>query len=100
MVLIDSGVLYVIDDGKYIIQGLMYDVSGVQLVNVINQLLLGKLNVLSNEMIVYKVLKEQYVIIVFIDIICGYCYKLYEQMSDYNVLGIIVCYLVFLCQGL
>ena len=53
-VLTDSGVLYVTDDGKHIIQGPMYDVSGAQPVNVTNQLLLGKLNALSNEMIVYK----------------------------------------------
>lgn len=78
----------------------MYDVSGVYLVNVMNKLLMSQLNVLEKEMIVYKVLDEKYVIIVFIDIICGYCYKLYEEMKDYNVLGIMVCYLVFLCQGL
>ncbi|SPX51594.1 thiol:disulfide interchange protein DsbC [Klebsiella pneumoniae] len=41
-VLTDSGVLYVTDDGKHIIQGPMYDVSGAQPVNVTNQLLLGK----------------------------------------------------------
>ncbi|MGE2766858.1 disulfide isomerase DsbC N-terminal domain-containing protein, partial [Escherichia coli] len=63
-VLTDSGVLYVTDDGKHIIQGPMYDVSGAQPVNVTNQLLLGKLNALSNEMIVYKAPKEQHVITV------------------------------------
>ena len=42
----------------------MYDVSGAQPVNVTNQLLLGKLNALSNEMIVYKAPKEQHVITV------------------------------------
>lgn len=78
IVLINSGVLYIIDDGKYIIQGLMYDVSGMVLVNVINKMLLKQLNVFEKEMIVYKALQEKYVIIVFIDIICGYCYKLYE----------------------
>lgn len=68
----------------------MYDVSGAQPVNVTNQLLLGKLNALSNEMIVYKAPKEQHVITVFTDITCGYCHKLHEQMSDYNALGITV----------
>ena len=82
-VLTDSGVLYVTDDGKHIIQGPMYDVSGAQPVNVTNQLLLGKLNALSNEMIVYKAPKE-----------------LHEQMSDYNALGITVRYLAFPRQGL
>ena len=99
-VLTDSGVLYVTDDGKHIIQGPMYDVSGAQPVNVTNQLLLGKLNALSNEMIVYKAPKEQHVITVFTDITCGYCHKLHEQMSDYNALGITVRYLAFPRQGL
>jgi thiol:disulfide interchange protein DsbC len=36
-VLTDSGVLYVTDDGKHIIQGPMYDVSGAQPVNVTNR---------------------------------------------------------------
>ncbi|HHO8486513.1 TPA: bifunctional protein-disulfide isomerase/oxidoreductase DsbC [Klebsiella pneumoniae] len=99
-VLTDSGVLYVTDDGKHIIQGPMYDVSGAQPVNVTNQLLLGKLNALSNEMIVYKASKEQHVITVFTDITCGYCHKLHEQMSDYNALGITVRYLAFPRQGL
>ncbi|HID5301620.1 TPA: bifunctional protein-disulfide isomerase/oxidoreductase DsbC [Klebsiella pneumoniae] len=76
-VLTDSGVLYVT-----------------------NQLLLGKLNALSNEMIVYKAPKEQHVITVFTDITCGYCHKLHEQMSDYNALGITVRYLAFPRQGL
>lgn len=41
-VLTDSGVLYVTDDGKHIIQGPMYDVSGAQPVNVTNALLGGE----------------------------------------------------------
>ena len=38
-VLTDSGVLYVTDDGKHVIQGPMYDVGGAQPVNVTNALL-------------------------------------------------------------
>ena len=99
-VLTDSGVLYVTEDGKHIIQGPMYDVSGAQPVNVTNQLLMKNLNALEKEMIVYKAPKEQHVITVFTDITCGYCHKLHEQMSDYNALGITVRYLAFPRQGL
>mgnify|MGYP002652788275 CR=1 FL=1 len=94
-VLTDSGVIYVTDDGKHIIQGPMYDVSGAQPVNVTNTLLAGKLNALEKEMIVYKAPQEKHVITVFTDITCGYCHKLHEQMSDYNALGITVRYLAF-----
>ncbi|NIF34203.1 bifunctional protein-disulfide isomerase/oxidoreductase DsbC [Enterobacter sp. Cy-643] len=99
-VLTDSGVLYVTEDGKHVIQGPLYDVSGAQPVNVTNQLLIGKLYALEKEMIVYKAPKEQHVITVFTDITCGYCHKLHEEMSDYNALGITVRYLAFPRQGL
>ncbi|WP_336708732.1 MULTISPECIES: bifunctional protein-disulfide isomerase/oxidoreductase DsbC [unclassified Cedecea] len=99
-VLTDSGVLYITEDGKHVIQGPLYDVSGAQPVNVTNQLLIGKLNALEKEMIIYKAPKEQHVITVFTDITCGYCHKLHEEMSDYNALGITVRYLAFPRQGL
>ncbi|HBA3560372.1 TPA: thioredoxin fold domain-containing protein [Escherichia coli] len=55
-VLTNSGVLYITDDGKHIIQGPMYDVSGTAPVNVTNKMLLKQLNALEKEMIVYKAL--------------------------------------------
>jgi thiol:disulfide interchange protein DsbC len=99
-VLTDSGVLYVTEDGKHVIQGPLYDVSGAQPINVTNQLLVGKLNALEKEMIVYKAPQEKQVITVFTDITCGYCHKLHEEMKDYNALGITVRYLAFPRQGL
>lgn len=94
-VLTGSGVLYVTEDGKHIIQGPMYDVSGARPVNVTNQLLMKNLNALEKEMIVYKAQQEKHVITVFTDITCGYCHKLHEEMKDYNALGITVRYLAF-----
>ena len=99
-VLTDSGVLYVTDDGKYVLQGTLYDISKEQPVNVTNQLLMGKLNSLEKDMIIYKAPKEQHVITVFTDITCGYCHKLHEEMKDYNDLGITVRYLAFPRQGM
>jgi len=99
-VLTSSGVLYVTEDGKHIIQGPLYDVSGSSPVNVTNQLLMGKLTQLEKEMIVYKAPQEKHVITVFTDITCGYCHKLHEEMKDYNALGITVRYLAFPRQGI
>ncbi|UQQ17407.1 bifunctional protein-disulfide isomerase/oxidoreductase DsbC [Salmonella sp. WGH-01] len=98
-VLTHSGVLYVTDDGKHIIQGPMYDVSGAHPVNVTNKLLMSQLNALEKEMIVYKAPDEKHVITVFTDITCGYCHKLHEEMKDYNALGITVRYLAFPRRG-
>ncbi|WP_312948507.1 bifunctional protein-disulfide isomerase/oxidoreductase DsbC [Superficieibacter sp.] len=99
-VLTSSGVLYVTDDGKHMIQGPMYDVSGGKPVNVTNQLLLKHLNALEKEMIIYKAPQEKYLITVFTDITCGYCHKLHEDMKDYNALGITVRYLAFPRAGI
>lgn len=78
----------------------MYDVSGAVPVNVTNQILIGRLQKLVPEMIVYKAPKEKHVITVFTDITCGYCHKLHSQMKEYNDLGITVRYLAFPRQGL
>ncbi|AMO47277.1 thiol:disulfide interchange protein DsbC [Kosakonia oryzendophytica] len=99
-VLTSSGVLYVTEDGKHIIQGPMYDVSGAQPVNVTSQMLMPHLNALAKEMIVYKAPQEKHVITVFTDITCGYCQKLHSEMADYNALGITVRYLAFPRQGI
>lgn len=95
----DNGVLYVTDDGKYVLQGPMFDVSGKLPVNVTNQLLTHQLQQLEPEMIVYKAPKEKYVITVFTDITCGYCRKMHSQMDEYNKLGITIRYLAFPRQG-
>lgn len=99
-VLTDSGVLYVSDDGKYVLQGTLYDISKQQPVNVTNQMLMSKLKSFEKDMIIYKAPEEKHVITVFTDITCGYCHKLHEEMKDYNDLGITVRYLAFPRQGL
>lgn len=98
-VLTDSGVLYVSEDDKHILHGLLYDISGKVSVNVTNQLLVTQLEALQDQVIVYKAPKEKHVITVFIDSTCGYCHKLYQQMHEYNNLGITVRYLAFPRQG-
>ncbi|NIF23190.1 bifunctional protein-disulfide isomerase/oxidoreductase DsbC [Candidatus Pantoea multigeneris] len=99
-VLSESGVLYVSEDGKQMIQGPLYDVSGAHPVNATNKVLDKKMAALAPEMIVYPAAKQQHVITVFTDITCGYCHKLHEQMADYNALGITVRYLAFPREGL
>ncbi|WON77951.1 bifunctional protein-disulfide isomerase/oxidoreductase DsbC [Serratia sp. UGAL515B_01] len=98
-VLTEGGVLYVTEDGKHVLQGPMYDVSGNEPINLTNQLLMTQLEALQDQMIVYKAAKEKHVITVFTDITCGYCRKLHEQMQEYNDLGITVRYLAFPRQG-
>lgn len=94
-----SGVLYVSEDGKHILHGPLYDISGKVPVNVTNQLLVTQLGALQDQMIVHKAPKEKHVITVFTDSTCGYCHKLHQQMHKYNDLGITVHYLTLPRQG-
>jgi len=98
-VLTDSGVLYVSDDGRHVIQGPMYDVGSSQPVNMTNQILNKRVNALQDEMIIYKAPEQKHVITIFTDITCGYCHKLHEQIKDYGALGITIRYLAFPRQG-
>ena len=95
-----QGVIYVSEDGKYVLQGPLYDVSGERPVNLSNQALVKKIAALEDQMIIYKAAKQQRVITVFTDITCGYCHKLHQQMKGYNDLGITVRYLAFPRAGL
>ncbi len=98
--LTEQGVLYVTNDGKYILQGPMYDVSGKVPNNATNQILKKRLEQLKDQMIVYPAKTEKHVVTVFTDITCGYCRKLHEEMKEYNDLGITVRYLAFPRQGI
>ncbi len=71
--LTDSGVLYASEDGKHILQGPLFDVSGKSR-STTNQLLSSKMDALKDQMIVYKAPKEKHVITVNTDITCGYCH--------------------------
>ncbi|MFB6434891.1 MAG: bifunctional protein-disulfide isomerase/oxidoreductase DsbC [Candidatus Malihini olakiniferum] len=99
-VLTERGVLYVTEDGKHLLQGLLYALDGGTPVNLSNQVLKRKLDALQDQMIIYKASKEKHVITAFTDITCSYCHKLHEQIKDYNDLGITIRYLAFPRQGL
>ncbi|WP_411900836.1 disulfide isomerase DsbC N-terminal domain-containing protein, partial [Salmonella enterica] len=83
-VLTHSGVLYVTVDGKHIIHGPMYDVSGAHPVNVTNKLLMSQPNALEQEMLVYNAPDAKHCIPVVTYITSGYLPKLPEELKDYT----------------
>ncbi len=96
-VLTDKGVLYVSDDGRFLLQGTMIDIKNK---TNLTEVALGKLRKVGIEqfadsMIVYPAKDEKYRITVFTDITCGYCRKLHREMDDYHDAGITVQYLAF-----
>ncbi|EMT6578092.1 MULTISPECIES: bifunctional protein-disulfide isomerase/oxidoreductase DsbC [Providencia] len=94
-----TGVVYITDDGKYLLQGPIYDMSGKTPVNISNQPLLKKVEALKDEMIIFKAPQEKYVVTVFTDISCGYCKKLHESVDELNRQGVTVRYLAYPRQG-
>lgn len=91
----DQGVIQISQDGRYVIQGKVFELKGNKAVDITNQALLSELNALENEMIVYPAKNEKYVVTVFMDITCHYCHLLHTKLQEYNDLGITVRYLAF-----
>ena len=84
----DQGILYVSENGQYVLQGKMYELTNKGPVDVAGKLLADKVNALKNEMIIYPAKNEKYVVTVFMDITCHYCHILHQQVKEYNDLGI------------
>jgi thiol:disulfide interchange protein DsbC len=99
---IGAQVSYITGDGRYLIQGDVYDVetdenltekrrTSVRLDSIED---IGESN-----MIVFAPEEVKHTITVFTDIDCGYCRKLHREIEGYNALGIKVRYLFFPRSG-
>lgn len=106
-VLVDGGrgseILYLSEDGKYIINGTLFDIENrVDLTDtkksVLRKELLGEMG--DSQRINFYPEKMEHHVTVFTDIDCGYCRKLHAEMQQYNDLGIGVSYLFFPRAGL
>lgn len=91
----DQGIYYASEDGKYVFEGKLYEITNKGTRDIASPILMDKLNAYRNEMIVYPAKNEKYVVTVFMDITCHYCHLLFQQMKDYNDLGITIRYLAF-----
>jgi len=97
-VMAGADIFYVSEDGRYLIQGRMFDlvekkdlteeklaVAKAALINAVSK----------DDMIIFKAPMQKYVINVFTDIDCGYCRKLHSEIDQYLAEGITVQYLFF-----
>ena len=102
-VTIGGDILYVSDDGKYLFQGHLIDVSArkdlteAKLSEVRKQTLaaLGE-----DQTITFKADKPKYDVYVFTDIDCGYCRKLHSEIDQYSAQGINIHYLFYPRAGI
>lgn len=91
----DQGVLQISQDGRFVIQGQVFELKDGKAIDITNNALLSELNALEKEMIVYPAKNEKHVVTVFMDITCHYCHILHGKMKEYNDLGITIRYLAF-----
>ncbi len=102
-VIVGGQVVYVSDDGKYLLQGALYDIAAkkdlgeASMANVRSKLLQ---TIPVSDRIVFAPANPKYTVSVFTDVECGYCRKLHSQIADYNQRGIAVQYLAFPRMGL
>ena len=106
-VMVDGGrgseILYLSDDGKYIINGTLFDIDNRvdltdQKKSVIRKDLLATMG--DSQRINFYPEKMQHHVTDFTDIDCGYCRKLHAEVQQYNDLGIGISYLFFPRAGL
>jgi len=95
--------LYVSDDGRYMLQGSLYDMDAKR---DLSEASLAKLRrellktIPVSDRIVFAPENPKYTVSVFTDVECGFCRKLHSQIADYNREGIAVQYLAFPRMGL
>ncbi len=102
-VVVSGQVLYVTDDGQYLMQSQPYDI-GKRALATSEGLLAYRRKLLASlphsDRIVFAPPNAKYTISVFTDIECGYCRKLHQDIAELNRQGIAVEYLAFPRMGM
>lgn len=102
-VIVGGQVVYVSNDGRYLLQGALYDVDAkknlgeASMARVRRELLKS---IPAGDRIVFAPAAPKYSVVVFTDVECGYCRKLHSEIAEYNRQGIGVEYVAFPRMGL
>ena len=103
-VIASGQVVYISDDGKYMLQGPLLEVAGrkdlseTAMAKVRNEIL--KTLPVADRIVFAPVDKPRHTVVVLTDIECGYCRKFHEDIAEYTRRGIEVEYLAFPRNGL
>jgi thiol:disulfide interchange protein DsbC len=97
--------IYVTQDGSFFIYGDIYKININSISNITEKSIAERRklilqNIPTEELISFKSSNEQFSVIVFTDVDCGYCRKLHNQIDEYNSLGISINYAAFPRSGL
>jgi thiol:disulfide interchange protein DsbC len=93
-----ADIAYVTLDGKYAINGDLYEIATASnLTDIHRRDLRMKMlaAVPESQMLIFGPKDPKYTITVFTDVDCAFCRKLHSQMSEYNRLGIRVRYMLY-----
>jgi thiol:disulfide interchange protein DsbC len=102
-VAVSGRVVYVSDDGKYLMQGALINLATKANLTESSEAVIrrGVLDGIGRDRrIVFSPANPKYRITVFTDIDCAYCRKLHSQIADYNKAGIAVEYVFFPRAGM
>lgn len=102
-VVVDSRLIYVSEDGRFLVQGAIFDLEKQM---DLTKPRLGQLRAAAVEslgednMLIYEPQDLRYQVTVFTDIDCPYCRKMHGEMADYLAKGIRIRYLLYPRAGL
>ena len=102
-VVLQGQVVYVSADGKYLIQGSVFDIANKTDLteNARAGIRRSALAAVGPEQrIIFPAKDPKYAVTVFTDIDCGYCRRMHSEMAEYNKRGISVEYLFFPRAGI
>jgi len=98
-----SDIVYVTDDGRYLMQGRVLDLDTRQDLtdrarSQIRREMVREIE--HDDLISYGAEDSDFEIIVFTDVDCGYCRRLHQQVEEYNDAGIRISYAAFPRAGM
>ncbi|WP_377695156.1 thioredoxin fold domain-containing protein [Pseudomonas sp. GCM10022186] len=98
-------VLYSSPDGKYLMQGYLYEVQESGARNLTAELTAKRLaemvkSLPESELVIYRAERERAQVTIFTDVECPFCHKLHEELETLNSLGVTVRYLAYPRKGL
>lgn len=101
--IVGGQVVYVSNDGKYLLQGTAYDIAarkdlGEEAMKSLRVQLMRDMPL--KDRIVFAPKDPKYTVTVFTDVECGYCRKLHSEIDQINAQGIAVQYVAFPRMGL
>jgi len=97
-VTVGANIIYVSEDGKYLLQGHLIDIAAKK---DLTEARLGEArkqalaDIGKDNMIIFKPKESKYKVSVFTDIDCGYCRKLHSELDQYMAQGITIQYLFY-----